>query len=82
MVMTDHVLDVFDENGTGFTPLNHAKQFEEKIATIIIKALAVTRNTKGLTREPSHNHIHPLSRNVFRLYRMNITTIQMRIWII
>ena len=82
MVMTNHVLYIFDENSTRFSSLNHPKQFEEKITTIIIKTLAVTRNTKSLTREASHNHIHTFSRNVFRLNRMNIPTIQMRVRII
>ena len=80
--MTNHVLYIFDENSTRFSSLNHPKQFEEKITTIIIKTLAVTRNTKSLTREASHNHIHTFSRNVFRLHRMNIPTIQMRVRII
>ena len=82
MVMTDHVLDVFYENGARFASLNHAKQFEEKIPTIIIKALAISRNTKGLARETSHNHIHALSWNIPWLNIVNITTIQIGIWMV
>ncbi len=70
VVMTNHIFNIFNENYPMFLPFNHTKQFKKQIPTIIIKSLAITRNTKGLAWETSHHHIHTLSWNLLRLHRM------------
>lgn len=80
--MRNHVLHILDKIRLGFLGLNHTKQLKEKVATVIFKALAVACDTKGLTRKSSDNHIDCFRRNFLWQYCVNITPVQISIWVI
>lgn len=77
--MRNHVLHILDKNSLGFLGFNHTKQLKEKVASVIFKTLAVTCNTKGLTRKASYNHIDCFRGDFLWQYCVNITAIQISI---
>ena len=82
VVMRNHIFHILDKNRLGFFGFYHPKQLKEKVASVIFKPLAIARNTKGLTRKASNNHIDRFRRNFLWQNCVNITPVQISIWVI